>query len=145
MNTYGALPNASLLHLYGFSEARNPHNVVGRGTRPASHRNISDLRSLQALIQSSTVREVYGRTCQGRSHDISYAQRWESLRREDLMEDEFEVDSSGRPEQSLLAVVKVSSIFVLWNYYLITFSSCSLWMKRSMTEWSRQFLQKSCL
>lgn len=29
MNTYGALPNASLLHLYGFSEAGNPHDMVG--------------------------------------------------------------------------------------------------------------------
>lgn len=32
MNTYGALPNASLLHLYGFSEEGNPHDVVGGGT-----------------------------------------------------------------------------------------------------------------
>ena len=29
MNTYGPLSNASLLHVYGFSEEGNPHNVVG--------------------------------------------------------------------------------------------------------------------
>lgn len=29
MNTYGPLPNASLLHTYGFTEPGNPHDVVG--------------------------------------------------------------------------------------------------------------------
>lgn len=29
MNTYGSLPNASLLHTYGFTEPGNPHDVVG--------------------------------------------------------------------------------------------------------------------
>ena len=28
MNTYGHLPNASLLHVYGFTEEGNPHDVV---------------------------------------------------------------------------------------------------------------------
>lgn len=105
MNTYGALPNASLLHLYGFSEVGNPHDVVGGGPRP--HWDVSDSTFVQALLQSSTLREVYERTCLERSHDISHAQRWDRLNREDLMEEEFEVDSSGQPEQSLLAVVKV--------------------------------------
>lgn len=70
---------------------------------------------MQALLQSSTLREVYERTVE-RSHDMSHAQRWERLNREDMMEDEFEVDSSGQPEQSLLAVVKVCSIFCLIPY-----------------------------
>ena len=28
MNTYGPLSNASLLHVYGFTEEGNPHDVV---------------------------------------------------------------------------------------------------------------------
>ena len=28
MNTYGPLSNASLLHVYGFAEKGNPHDVV---------------------------------------------------------------------------------------------------------------------
>ena len=28
MNTYGPLSNASLLHVYGFTEKGNPHDVV---------------------------------------------------------------------------------------------------------------------
>lgn len=28
MNTYGHLPNTSLLHVYGFTEEGNPHDVV---------------------------------------------------------------------------------------------------------------------
>lgn len=29
MNTYGDLPNASLLHMYGFAEVQNPHDEAG--------------------------------------------------------------------------------------------------------------------
>lgn len=29
MNTYGSLSNASLMHVYGFAEEGNPHDVVG--------------------------------------------------------------------------------------------------------------------
>ena len=32
MNTYGLLSNASLLHVYGFTESGNPHDVVGMVT-----------------------------------------------------------------------------------------------------------------
>jgi hypothetical protein len=86
MNTYGPLSNVSLLHVYGFTEEGNPHDA--------------------ALIQSSTIRDVYWKSSligSCTSHD----QRWERVVKEDVMEDEFEVDSSGRPEHSLLAVIKL--------------------------------------
>ena len=35
MNTYGPLSNASLLHVYGFTEEGNPHDVVGMTTECA--------------------------------------------------------------------------------------------------------------
>ena len=44
MNTYGPLPNAQLLHIYGFTEAENPHDVVSvlaRSQRGIIHDNTS--------------------------------------------------------------------------------------------------------
>ena len=60
---------------------------------------------MQALIQSTTLRKAYS-SLRG-SHDMSCDQRWERVR-EDVSEDEFEVDISGSPEPSLVAAVKVN-------------------------------------
>lgn len=76
MNTYGPLSNTSLLHVYGFTEEGNPHDVVS-DVMIIALLIITIMIVVQALIQSLTIHDVYNR-----SHDISCDQRWERLQKE---------------------------------------------------------------
>ena len=80
MNTYGPLSNVSLLHVYGFTEEGNPHDAVGLATECSVLLAVSSSPT-QALIQSSTVRDVYWKSSligSCTSHD----QRWERVVKE---------------------------------------------------------------
>ena len=73
---------------------------------------------VQALIQSTTLWEVYSRG----SHDVSHDLRWGKVR-EVVMEDEFDVDLSGSPDHSLCAAVKV--LMCVW--FLFSLCVCVLY------------------
>ena len=93
MNTYGPLPNTSLLHTYGFTEPGNPHDVVGRwawslahsqstrgglGMRPAATLCYTGCRAhVQACISSEAVREVF--VSGGTAPQSRKEKRWKQL------------------------------------------------------------------
>lgn len=85
MNTYGALPNASLLQKYGFTESDNPHDV--------------------ACVPSAVVQSVYLKG--GKEEEAAATERWRCLKAEGLLEEEYAVDKNGHPEESFLMLLKL--------------------------------------